>query len=102
MKTLSAAAITIGLGILGIAASRALLWQTPTAPTGASVNVTQHHNNSSRDGLFIDPAFTAASAANLARDLNFDGSIVGNVYAQPLYVEGGPDNRAKVIAVTQS
>jgi polyvinyl alcohol dehydrogenase (cytochrome) len=33
---------------------------------------------------------------------NFDGTIVGNVYAQPLYVEGGSDNRAKVIAVTQS
>jgi outer membrane protein assembly factor BamB len=52
--------------------------------------------------LFIDPAFTLSAAANLARDVNFDGTIVGNVYAQPLYVEGGPDNRAKVIAVTES
>ncbi len=67
-----------------------------------SVNVTQHHNNPSRDGLFIDPAFTPSAAANLARDVNFNGTIVGNVYAQPLYVEGGPDNRAKVIAVTES
>ena len=73
--------------------------QLPLAP---SVNVTQHHNNLSRDGLFIDPAFTPSAAANLARDVNFDGTIVGNVYAQPLYVEGGPDNRAKVIAVTES
>ena len=68
----------------------------------AAVNVTQHHNNASRDGLFIDPAFTPTAAASIARDPNFDGTIVGNVYAQPLYVEGGPDNRAKVIAVTQS
>ena len=67
-----------------------------------SVNVTQHHNNPSRDGLFIDPAFTPSAAANLARDVNFNGAIVGNVYAQPLYVEGGPDNRAKVIAFTES
>jgi PQQ-like domain len=102
MKNLSGAAIAIALGILGIAASRALLPQAPAAPAGASVNVTQHHNNPSRDGLFIDPAFTPAAAANLARDVNFDGTIVGNVYAQPLYVEGGPDNRAKVIAVTES
>ena len=102
MKNLYAAAIAIGLGILGIAASRALLPQAPAAPAGASVNVTQHHNNPSRDGLFIDPAFTPSAAANLARDVNFDGTIVGNVYAQPLYVEGGPDNRAKVIAVTES
>ncbi len=64
--------------------------------------MTQHHNNPSRDGLFIDPAFTPTAAANLARDTNFIGTIVGNVYAQPLYVEGGPDNRAKVIAVTES
>jgi hypothetical protein len=70
--------------------------------TSTSVNVTQHHNNASRDGVFIDPAFTPSAAANLARDLNFSGTIVGNVYAQPLYVEGGPDNRSKVIAVTQS
>ena len=67
-----------------------------------SVNVIQYHNNPSRDGLFIDPAFTPSAAANLARDVNFDGTIVGNVYGQPLYVEGGPDNRAKVIAVTES
>ena len=71
-------------------------------PSSTSVNVTQHHNNPSRDGLFIDPAFTPSAAANLKRDGNFDGTIVGNVYAQPLYVEGGPDNRAKVIAVTES
>src|SRR6185295_10846934 len=66
------------------------------------VNVTQYHNNPSRDGLFIDPAFTPLAAANLARDINFNGTIVGNVYAQPLYVEGGLDNRPKVIAVTES
>src|SRR4051794_2401297 len=66
------------------------------------VNVTQHHNNPSRDGLFIDPAFTPANAANLKRDTSFDGTIVGNVYAQPLYIEGGPDNRAKLIVVTES
>ncbi len=68
----------------------------------AAVNVTQHHNNPSRDGLFVDPAFTPANAASLTRDLGFDGTIVGNVYAQPLYVEGGPGGRALVIAVTES
>ena len=71
-------------------------------PANASVNVTQHHNHDSRDGLYIDPAFTPANAANLARDTSFDGTIVGNVYAQPLYVENGPGGRAMVIAVTES
>ena len=78
----------------------ALLWAA-ILPTTAQVNVTQEHNNLSRDGLYIDSAFTAANAANLTRDLNFNGTISGNVYAQPLYIEGGP-NGAMVIAVTES
>ncbi len=71
-------------------------------PAATSVNVTQHHNHDSRDGLYIDPAFTQAAAANLTRDTNFDGTIVGNVYAQPLYIEDGPGGAAMVIAVTES
>ena len=67
----------------------------------AQVNVTQEHNNLSRDGLYIDAAFTPAAAADLTRDLNFNGTISGNVYAQPLYIEGGP-NGPMIIAVTES
>jgi outer membrane protein assembly factor BamB len=77
-----------------------LLW-TAVLPVNAQINITQQHNNLSRDGLYIDSAFTPANAANLTRDLNFDGTIAGNVYAQPLYVEGGP-NGPMVIAVTES
>ena len=71
-------------------------------PVRADVNVTQHHNHDNRDGLYIDSAFTQAAAANLTRDTNFLGTIVGNVYAQPLYIEGGPSGKAMVIAVTES
>src|SRR6266436_987465 len=67
----------------------------------AQVNVIQEHNNLSRDGLYIDAAFTRSAAAGLTRDLNFDGTISGNVYAQPLYIEGGP-NGQMIIAVTES
>src|ERR1044072_1918705 len=98
MKKLYAAAIAIGLGIMGIAASRALLPAAPAAPPGASVNVTQHHNNLSRDGLYIDSAFTIAAPANLTRDLSFSGTIVGNVYSQPLYVEDGPSGPMVIVA----
>src|SRR5437667_6009877 len=77
-----------------------LLW-IAVFPASAQVNVTQEHNNLSRDGLYIDAAFTPSNAANLTRDLNFDGTISGHVYAQPLYVEGGP-NGPMVIAVTES
>ena len=71
------------------------------APATAQVNVTQEHNNPSRDGLYIDPAFTPSAGAGLTRDLNFNGAISGNVYAQPLYIEGGA-NGPMIIAVTES
>ena len=72
-----------------------------TSSLNASVNVTQEHNNLSRDGVYTDSAFTPSAAANLNRDLNFNGVISGNVLAQPLYIEGGP-NGPMVIAVTES
>jgi hypothetical protein len=78
----------------------ALSW-TALLPANAQVNVTQEHNSLSRDGLYIDAAFTPANATNLTRDLNFDGTISGHVYAQPLYIEGGP-NGPMVIVVTAS
>ena len=71
-------------------------------PANAQVNVTQFHNHDSRDGLYIDSAFTPSAAANLARDPNFDGTIVGNAYAQPLYIDDGPGGRQTIIAVTES
>jgi outer membrane protein assembly factor BamB len=76
------------------------LWSA-ILPANGQVNVTQFHNHGSRDGLYIDSAFTISAAANLTRDMNFDGSIVGEVYAQALYIEGGPRG-PMVIAVTES
>src|SRR5438067_10128221 len=76
------------------------LWSA-VVPAIGQVNVTQEHNNLYRDGVYIDAGFTPSAAANLMRDLNFDGTISGNVYAQPLYIEGGP-NGPMIIAVTES
>src|SRR5215475_1252369 len=73
------------------------LWSAIVSAHG-QVNVTQYHNHISRDGLYIDSAFTQSAAANLTRDLNFDGTIVGNVYAQPLYIEGGPSGPMVIVA----
>src|SRR6185295_15987076 len=76
-----------------------LVW---SARAQTAVNITQHHNHSSRDGLYVDPALTQAAAANLQRDLAFDGTIAGHVYAQPLYLDDGPGGRAAVFVVTES
>src|SRR5213593_2746952 len=78
----------------------AIVWSA-VLPTDAQVNVTQEHNNLSRDGIYIDAAFTPSAAAGLTRDLNFDGMISGNVYGQPLYIEGAPSG-PMIIAVTES
>ncbi len=77
------------------------LWSS-VLPTNAQVNVTQKQNHLSRDGLYIDSAFTPSAAAGITRDLNFNGTISGNVYAQPLYIENGPGGAAMVIVVTES
>ncbi len=82
--------------ILCVAALSAVL------PANGSVNVTQHHNHDSRDGFYIDAAFTQAAAVGLRRDLGFNGTISGNVYAQPLYIESGPGGSAMVIVATES
>src|SRR5438477_7062197 len=77
----------------------AILWSAVLSAY-AQVNVTQEHNNPSRDGVYIDAGFTPAAAAGLVRDLGFDGTIVGNVYAQPLCIDGGP-NGPMIITVTE-
>jgi hypothetical protein len=73
-----------------------------TAALQGAVNVTQYHNHENRDGLYIDPAFTRTAAAALKRDTNFLGTVSGNIYAQPLYIEDGPGGKAMVITVTES
>ena len=90
MKTLiSSSSLIIALLLTGI------------LPANAQVNVTQKNNHPSRDGHYIDAAFTPGNAANLTRDTNFNGTISGNVHAQPLYIEGG-QNGPMVIVATAS
>lgn len=67
---------------------------------GDSVVTRNHHAN--RDGLFTQPALTKAAAAGMHRDSSFDGSMTGNVYAAPLYVESGPGNKGTFYIVTES
>jgi hypothetical protein len=77
------------------------LWSA-VLPTNAQVNVVQKNNNLSRDGLYIDSTFTPGNAANLMRDLTFNGTIVGNVHAQPLYIEGGPNGPMVIVATASN
>ena len=69
-------------------------------PIGASV--LQFHNHATRDGVYVDPLITAASAPGAHIDATFHASVDGNVYAQPLYVENGPSGKSVFIVVTEN
>lgn len=68
---------------------------------GFSRSVLEHHGNPTRDGLYVDPTFTASAIGTLHKDTAFGGAVVGNVYAQPLYVEHGPGDREAFIVATE-
>jgi len=68
---------------------------------GGNRQVLEFHNSATRDGLFIDKAFTRAAASKLRRDTKFSAKIAGPTYAQPLYFEGGPGGKDLVIVATE-
>src|SRR5262249_57281598 len=71
--------------------------------SGAHVSVLQHHNDLSRDGLYIDGAFAQGSVTNMAIDTTFaNAKYTGNVYAQPLYLTGTGGKPDEVIGATES
>jgi outer membrane protein assembly factor BamB len=65
-------------------------------------SVLQYHHHSNRDGLYVQPRLSKAAAATMHRDLTFDGTVDGNVYAQPLYVENGANGKGTFYVVTEN
>jgi hypothetical protein len=63
-----------------------------------------HHKNPSRDGVYTEPALTKAAAAGLTKDTTFVGTLsnTDQVYAQPLFVDGGPGGTDLVIVVSET
>jgi hypothetical protein len=56
------------------------------------------HNSRTRDGVFVDPAFTASTGLKtLHRDTTFAVSLSANAYAQPLYYSG-PSGEMFIVA----
>lgn len=73
----------------------------PLPAVARSGSVIKFHGNSSRDGFYVDPTLTPANIATLHRDATFNGAVTGAVYAQPLYVENGPNAREAFIVATE-
>jgi hypothetical protein len=74
---------------------------TTTGGGNGTGSVLQYHRNPSRDGLYMDAAFTKAAAAKIHRDVTFTATIQGPTFAQPLYFEGGPGGKNLVVTATE-
>jgi hypothetical protein len=74
----------------GLAVCTTTTTTVPTTTTLPGVSVLQHHRNATRDGVYVDPAFTRAAVSNLHVDPAFQATTQGKTYAQPLYVDGAP------------
>src|SRR5204862_4661405 len=74
---------------------------TDARPAPGPNGVLQYHRNPSRDGVYIEPAFTKAAAAQMHADPNFHATIEGPTYAQPLYFDAGPGGKDLVLVATE-
>jgi hypothetical protein len=68
----------------------------------AGDSVLMHHKNLNRDGVYVQPALTKTAAAGLKKDTTFNATFTGQVYAQPLFVDGLGARKDLVIVATQS
>jgi len=68
-------------------------------PSGASVLA--FHKSGTRDGVYVDGAMTLAHARALHRDASFAPALTGQIYAQPLYVENGPNGHEAFVVATE-
>jgi hypothetical protein len=73
-------------------------------PPGAAApgSVLQYHAHANRDGLYVDPAFTRATAALIKQEPTFKLPIKGPTYAQPLFVAGAEGNDLLITATEQN
>jgi hypothetical protein len=70
------------------------------ADTIGAASVLERNNHPSRDGLFVQPTLTKATAARMAMDATFNATFTGTMFASPLYVEKGPGGKGVFFAVT--
>jgi outer membrane protein assembly factor BamB len=63
------------------------------------------HRNPSHDGVYVQPTFTKAALAQLDVDATFKATLpnlADRVYAQPLFVDGGPGGEDLLIVATEA
>ena len=71
-----------------------------TSPSASDGSVLERNNHASRDGHFLQPTLTADAIPKLAMDTAFSANFEGNMWASPLYLAKGPNNKGVFFAVT--
>jgi hypothetical protein len=94
---------TGGTGVAGTSAPAGGTGGSP-APTAdvSAASVLQFHKHATRDGVYVDAAFTRTGAAMLKKDAAFHAMTNGQIWAQPLYWDAGVGGKDLVIAATQT
>src|SRR5262249_47481988 len=94
------------LGLLTAGCSEGSVPTGGTADAGLAITTFGVHN--SRDGVFVDPAFTRARLQGLAADgglkadPTFAPAIQGRVSASPLFVAGGVNGKDAIFLATEA
>jgi PQQ-like domain len=95
----------IGLGLVGTVAAALLVGVGQAlsgAPAAPEISVWTYHGDLARDGDFVVPELTWDRAKGLHRDPQFQASVSGAVYAQPLFWRGpGAENGMLVVATAE-
>jgi len=96
--------VTVGTGGASAGTGGAPVGTGGGAGTTAGASVLLHHNNPSRDGVYLDTRLTRAAAATMHVDTTFaNTALMGPVYAQPLYLAGsGGSPDVVVVASAQN
>lgn len=85
---------------------RSAIWFAATmlaaSPASAAGDVLTYHNTANRHGLFVAPGLTAAAAKTLHPDTGFNGTVQGQVYAQPLYWHGAGTGNGLIVVATET
>jgi outer membrane protein assembly factor BamB len=69
---------------------------------GSGASILQHQVNARRDGVIIDPAITLLTAPLMHLDPTFAGAVDGQVYAQPLFVDGLGEAKDMILVATEN
>jgi outer membrane protein assembly factor BamB len=75
---------------------------TLAAGSAHADQVLTYHNGNTRHGMYRVPGLTLSAAATLTLDTGFNGTISGNVYAQPLFWQPKGAAAGELIVTTQN